>query len=128
MPRLHGIGMQLNGGRAVFQLVGLLHGGKGQLAFFTNGDKTHIQLICHHRAQNKAAGIQSCHHIGPHLWRHVAVHKSINQHPKDARVLQQGRDIAKLHASGRPVGHGPDVVFEIVVHRQRNLNHGLTFS
>ena len=44
---------------------------------------------------------------------HVAVHKSVNQHAKDFGVLQQGRDVAKLNAGRRPVGHSADMVAQV---------------
>ena len=114
VARFDGVGVQLHGGAAVFQFVGFFYRGKGQLAFFADGHKAHVELIGHHRTQNETTGVQSGHYIGTHVGVHVAVHKGVNQHPKDLGILQQRRDVAELHARRRPVGHGANVGFEVL--------------
>ena len=114
MARLDGVGVQLHGGAAVFQLVGFFHRGEGQLAFFADRHKADIELISHHCAQNEAARVQPSHHVGAHRRVHVAVHKGVDQHPEHLGLLQQWGDVAKLHAGRRPVGHGADVVTEVL--------------
>jgi hypothetical protein len=65
-PGFDGIGVQLDGGAAVFEFVGFFHRGEGQLAFFADRHKTHAQFVGHHRAQDEAARIQPGHHVGAH--------------------------------------------------------------
>jgi len=36
--------------------------------------------------------------------------KGIDQDTKHPWILKQGRDVSKLHARYRPIGHGADVV------------------
>jgi hypothetical protein len=116
--------MQLHGGTAVFELVGFLDRGEGQLAFLADGHKPHPQFIGHHSTQNEAPRIQPCDHIRSQGRIHVAMHECVDQHTKHARVLQQGRDVAKLHARSWPVGHGADVVAQEFVNIQSG--HGFT--
>ena len=118
--------MQFHGGAAVLQLVGFLHGGEGQLAFFADGHKAQTQLISHDRAENEATGIESSHHTRAQGGVHIAVHEGIDQDPEHARVLQQRRDVAKLHARRRPIGHGADVAFQIITDVQ--VVHGFSLA
>jgi hypothetical protein len=83
------------------------HGGEGQLALLADRNEPHAQFIRHHRAEDEAARIEPCHHVGPLV--HVAVYERVDQHPEHLGVLQQRRDVAELHARRRPVGHGADV-------------------
>ena len=39
----------------------------------------------------------------------IALHEQVDQHAQRASVLQERRDIAKLHARLRPVGHRANV-------------------
>ncbi|MNE66015.1 hypothetical protein D3C80_1615430 [compost metagenome] len=107
--------MQLHGGAAVFQLIGFFHRGERQFAFLADGHKADVELVGHHGPQDETACIQAGDHIGAQGRVHVAVDESVDQHAKDLGVLQQGRDVAELHARRGPVGHGAYVLPEVVV-------------
>ena len=109
---LHGIGVHLHGGAAVLELVALFHRGVGQLALLADRHEAHVELVGHHRADDEAARIQPGDRIGLHV--EVAVHELVDQHPEHLGVLQQRRDVAELHARRRPVGHGADVVADVL--------------
>jgi hypothetical protein len=64
LPRVDRIGMQLDGGAAVLELVGLLDGREGQLALLADRHETDVELVGHHRAQDEAARVQAGHHVG----------------------------------------------------------------
>ena len=115
--------MQLDGGAAVFELVGFLDGGEGQLAFLADGHEADIELIGHDRSQDEAARVQAGDHVGAQGRVHVAVHERIDQHAKDLGVLQQRRDVAELHARRGPVGHRADVLPEVIV--DGGVKHGV---
>jgi len=66
LTRLDRVGVQFNGGCAVFQFIGFFHRGERQLSFFANGYEANVQFISHHSPQNKAARIEAGHYIGPH--------------------------------------------------------------
>ena len=104
--------MHFDGGVAVFQLVFFRHRGVGQLALFAHRHKADVQLIRHHRAENKTPRVQAGNQVNALV--HIAVHKYIDQHAKGFRVLQQRGDIAELHAGLRPVGHGADARADVI--------------
>ena len=114
--------MQLDGGAAVFELIGFLDGGEGQLAFLAYGHEADVEFVGDHGTQNETARIQARNHIGAQRRVHVAMHERVDQHAEDFRVLQQRRDVAELHARRGPVGHRADVLPEVIV--DGGVEHG----
>ena len=103
----HRVGVDLDRGRSVLQVVRLLQRGVGQFALLANGHEADVELIGQHRADDEAARIHP--RDGGRPLVEVAVHELIDQHPKRPRVLQQRCDVAKLNAGRRPIGHGANV-------------------
>jgi len=99
-------------GRTVFQLVFFFDREIRQFALLAHRNKAQIQLIRDHRAQNEATRIHARHIIEARI--HIAVHIHIHQEAKGFLVLQQGRDVAKLHPGLRPVRHGADAILDVI--------------
>ena len=96
-----GIGVDFHRRLAVFQSIALRYGVERQLAFFTDGHETHVQLICQGRTDDKSARIQPRHRID--FLPHIAVHQQIHQQAEIFRTLQHRRNIVKQNTLLRPV-------------------------
>ena len=108
LARGGGVGMDFDRGIAVFELVFLGDGGKGQLALLAHRNEAPVQLVGDDAAENEAAGVDAGHEVD--LGIHVTQHESLDEQAESAWVEEQRRDVAKLDAGAGPVGNGADAL------------------
>lgn len=112
VARLHRVGVHLDRRRAVFELVGFLDRRERQLALLADRHEADVQLVRDDRADDEPARVEAGNDVRADV--EIAVHELVDQDAEDARIREQRRDVAELHARRRPVGNGADVAADVV--------------
>jgi len=99
--------MHLDAGLAVFQGIGLLHRGEGQLARLADRDEAAAEPVGQGGADDEAPGVDADH--GVDMAVGIALGEGVDEAAEGGAVPQQGRDVVELHAGLGPVGNGADV-------------------